>query len=147
MIAIDTNILVRVATRDNERQAKIAEAVLPGETVWIGHTVLLELEWVLRSQYDFSVAIIHEFLASLIEFESIHVEAPDSIAHALEIYAQTGDFADALHFARRPVGSTILTFDKKFARKSERASGAVNVLPSSKKREARETYTKPFLKA
>ena len=51
MIAFDTNLLVRIAVNDDEKQAEIAEQLLETHQVFIPRTVLLETEWVLRSIY------------------------------------------------------------------------------------------------
>lgn len=53
MIAIDTNVLVRLLVNDDEAQGSRARAVFEVEEIWIGKTVLLETFWVLRSVYDF----------------------------------------------------------------------------------------------
>ena len=54
MRAIDTNIVVRYLTVDHPQQAARARAIIEGGDVFVGTTVLLESEWVLRSVYSFS---------------------------------------------------------------------------------------------
>ena len=50
MRAVDTNVLVRLITRDDARQATAAESyVTPGG--WVGHLVLAETTWVLSAVY------------------------------------------------------------------------------------------------
>ena len=44
MIAVDTNVLIRLITRDDPRQAARAASLMQTEEVWIGKTVLLETE-------------------------------------------------------------------------------------------------------
>src|SRR5882724_7822171 len=52
MTALDTNVLVRIITNDDRAQANRAATFLrEQERVFIAKTVLLELEWVLRSAY------------------------------------------------------------------------------------------------
>ena len=46
MHAVDTNVLVRLITRDDEKQVAIAEAFI-GRGVWAPHVVLAETMWVL----------------------------------------------------------------------------------------------------
>ena len=53
MISPDTNVLVRVLTNDDEKQADLAAEVLSANDVFLAKTVLLELEWVLRYSYEF----------------------------------------------------------------------------------------------
>ena len=49
MRAVDTNVLVRYYLRDDPAQARLAEGVLSAGAVFVPKTVVLELEWVLRS--------------------------------------------------------------------------------------------------
>jgi len=53
MIAIDTNIIIRFLTHDNERQYKKAFSVFNSQEIFIPDTVILETEWVLRYAYSF----------------------------------------------------------------------------------------------
>ena len=48
MIAVDTNVLVRLLTGDEPEQAAAARRLFASEAIWIGKTVLLETGWVLR---------------------------------------------------------------------------------------------------
>ena len=51
MRAVDTNVLVRLATRDHAQQTTAAEAfIAPGG--WVPHLVLVEAMWVLASVYE-----------------------------------------------------------------------------------------------
>ena len=52
MIALDTNVLVRLVTGDDATQAKRAAARIDtGDAFFVSLTVALELEWVLRGAY------------------------------------------------------------------------------------------------
>ena len=52
MIALDTNVLVRLVTGDDATQAKRAAARFEtGDAFFVSLTVALELEWVLRGAY------------------------------------------------------------------------------------------------
>ena len=48
MRAVDTNVLVRLATRDDARQTAAAEAFVAAGA-WVSHLVLVEVVWVLAS--------------------------------------------------------------------------------------------------
>jgi predicted nucleic-acid-binding protein len=52
MIAVDTNVVVRLLTKDDLKQTA-AESLFAVEPIWIAKTVLLETIWVLRSLYGF----------------------------------------------------------------------------------------------
>ncbi|MCP5410517.1 MAG: PIN domain-containing protein, partial [Chromatiaceae bacterium] len=52
MIGVDTNVLVRLLTRDDEAQFRKALKLFQQEEIFIPKTVFLETEWVLRYAYD-----------------------------------------------------------------------------------------------
>ena len=65
MTAVDTNILVRLVTGDNPRQAAATKSLFAVEPIWIAKTVLLETACVLRSLYGFeNAAIMDAFMKS-----------------------------------------------------------------------------------
>ena len=51
MRAVDTNVLVRLLTRDDAAQLAAAEAFV-GPGAWVSHIVLVEACWVLTSVYQ-----------------------------------------------------------------------------------------------
>ena len=53
MIAVDTNVVVRLFTRDDPEQFDRAEACFADADVFIPDSVLLETAWVLESVYSF----------------------------------------------------------------------------------------------
>lgn len=52
MIAVDTNIVIRFLTRDDEQQYQQAYALFQHYQISIANTVFLETEWVLRYAYE-----------------------------------------------------------------------------------------------
>ena len=59
MIAVDTNVVVRIVTADDPEQTEVARKMLQdAERLWLPKTVLLETEWVLRHGYDLSREVI-----------------------------------------------------------------------------------------
>ena len=58
MIGIDTNLLVRLFTNDDVKQARYAEKLIENNIVFISKSVLLETEWVLRYTYELGPDII-----------------------------------------------------------------------------------------
>lgn len=120
MIAIDTNMLVRLVVDDHPAQAKIVENLLKTRHAWISRTVLLETEWVLRCVYKFSREQIYEFLQLLLQAENAEVENSLAVTRALEWYHCGADFADALHLA--VCGSTVMhTFNRGFCKAAREA--------------------------
>lgn len=116
MRAIDTNILVRFLTGDDEKQANAARKVLEGGNVFVAVTVILEAEWVLRAGYGFSRTEIAVALRAVGGLPGISLEDPSVIAQALEWLEEGMDFADALHLARSGHCSAFVTFDRKLAK-------------------------------
>ena len=51
MLAVDTDVIVRLLTGDNERQSVTAKALFDSQRIWIAKTVLIETDWVLRNHY------------------------------------------------------------------------------------------------
>ncbi len=57
--SLDTNVLVRLIVQDDEQQALVVAKLLArhakkSESLFVAVTVMLELEWVLRSRYRFT---------------------------------------------------------------------------------------------
>ncbi|EIC20351.1 type II toxin-antitoxin system VapC family toxin [Thiorhodovibrio frisius] len=129
MIAVDTNVLVRYVTNDDPDQAQRAVNMLAGsQTVFIPHSVLLEMEWVLRAVYDLDRAAILTAFRQVLGLPNTQVDAPGLVALTLERYEQGFDFADALHVALAGSASPLFTFDSRFARLADAAGLAVEIL-------------------
>lgn len=119
MIAVDTNVLVRYLTNDDPEQARRAVAVLAGaDAILVPHTVLLELEWVLRAAYDVPAETIHRSLLQVLGLANVRVEKPQQVASALSWYEHGMDFADALHLALATGANQLVTFDQRFITKA-----------------------------
>jgi predicted nucleic-acid-binding protein len=113
MLAVDTNVVVRLLTGDNPAQAARARAIFQRETVFVVKTVILETEWVLRSLYRFDAIRILDAFTSLIALPNVVCEDLASVANAIE-WARAGiDFADALHLASGGPAGRFATFDRK----------------------------------
>jgi predicted nucleic-acid-binding protein len=113
MIAIDTNIVVRLLTRDDDDQYQKAYKLFNEHVVFIADTVILETEWVLRFAYNFDNQHIANALAKLFGLPNVHINHPALLAQALAWHMQGLDFADAFHLANSQQCTTFFTFDKK----------------------------------
>jgi predicted nucleic-acid-binding protein len=118
--AVDTNVLIRFLTADDAKQAKQARDLIEAGDVFIGTTVVLETEWVLRSGYGFSVDQIVQGLRGLGGLAGVVLEEPAETAQALDWMSDGMDFADALHLARSSHCSAFATFDRKLAARAKR---------------------------
>lgn len=127
MTAVDTNVLIRIVTNDDKAQATRAAAFLrKQDRVYLAKSVLLEVEWVLRSAYRFGRPEILAALRSLIDTRNVEVEDEDAVAQALDWYGKGMDFADSLHLASTGVERSFVTFDTGLLLKARRL-GAGNV--------------------
>jgi predicted nucleic-acid-binding protein len=118
VIAVDTNVIVRLLVNDDAEQARRARELFEHERVWIGATVLLETAWVLDSCYGFSADEVAAALTGLLGLPNVSVEDGEAVARALAAVAKGVEFADALHLVRAPVEvGTFVTFDASLARR------------------------------
>ena len=118
MIAIDTNILVRIVTNDDPEQALRAANILQNQAVFITKTVILELEWVLRFSYSLERTIILSTLQKILTTDSFTIEQNSAIEQSLLWYEKGMDFADALHLACSLHVDKFVSFDKKLIKKA-----------------------------
>ena len=124
MIALDTNLLVRLLVNDDPAQAAKVEAWLgkqasPARPAWVDHVVLCELAWVLERSYGYPRSDVNVCITALLTHKSLKVESPELVRQALAFHAsQRADFSDYLLAARaQAAGYTpVLTFDKKAAK-------------------------------
>jgi predicted nucleic-acid-binding protein len=121
MIAVDTNVLVRLLTGDDPKQGAAARALFARESIWIAKTVLLETEWVLRSLYGFEEGAIRDAFTKLLGLKNVRAEDESSVAAALSLTAHGIEFADALHLSSRPPDTQFVSFDRSFVQRARRA--------------------------
>lgn len=121
MIAVDTNVVVRYLTGDHPRQSSIARALIGANDVFLGRTVILECEWVLRSVYGFSPPEVCKALRAFAGLPRISVEDLGMVVRALDLAENGVDFADALHLAAAGHCETFVTFDRAFVKSAKQA--------------------------
>jgi len=119
LIALDTNVLVRVVTRDDPDQVAAALKLMESSRLFVTKTVLLELEWVLRYSYDLDRKTIGEALFRLLGLRDLEIEDRESVIRAHAWYVAGMDFADALHLAASSSAARLATFDRRFAKKAK----------------------------
>ncbi len=126
MPALDTNVLVRYIVQDDPAQlaaAKhlISRCVAQGSTLFVPVTVVLELEWVLRSRFEFGKDDVLMILASLFSAAELTFESERALEVALQLFRKgSADFADCLHVALTTQAGEqpLWTFDKAAAKVS-----------------------------
>lgn len=124
MPGLDTNVLVRWLAADDDAQTAQVQALFDaarsaGDTLFVPTTVVLELEWVLRSRYGMDKSAVLLGLNALLETQEIVLQSEAAIEHALHAYRQgRAEFADCLHAGLCAAAghAPLLTFDAKAAR-------------------------------
>ena len=116
MIAVDTNILVRLIVEDDEAQVVRALALAEHEPFFIGYSVLCELDWVLQSRYDYDRRRIVAAVNALTELIEISFVNADDVRWALDCHARAGELADYLHMASAREIGRFASFENKLKR-------------------------------
>ena len=129
MVSVDTNVVIRLLTRDDEAQYGKAYRLFDKKTVFVSDTVLLETEWVLRYAYELDRGLINESLAGLLGLPNVRTAHPALIQEALQWHRDGLDFADALHLAMSGHCDTMATFDKAFIKTAKGRSSCEVSLP------------------
>jgi predicted nucleic-acid-binding protein len=122
MIAIDTNVIIRLLTRDDAVQYETSRNIFTDEEVYIADTVILETEWVLRYAYEFEPAVICQALHKLFGLRNVHLSNAPLVAQALDWHQYGLDFADAFHLALSQHHPVLKTFDDKFIKRAKKLS-------------------------
>jgi predicted nucleic-acid-binding protein len=129
VIALDTNVLVRLVTADDTRQLRAAEAVFESGDLWVCKTVLLETEWVLHYSYELGPSAIREVFRRLLGYSELQVEDRSAVLWALTLYDQGFDFADALRLASSGGADRFATFNRPLAKRIRRLDDGPVVVP------------------
>jgi predicted nucleic-acid-binding protein len=118
VIAVDTNIIVRLVAGDDEVQLESVRQLMSARELFVPLTVLLETAWVLRSRYGYGRERIVEALANLVSLEGVAVEEPELVTWALDRHRTGSDFADCVHLVASRDAEAFATFDRELAAKA-----------------------------
>jgi predicted nucleic-acid-binding protein len=120
LIAIDTNVLVRLLVDDEPAQHEAARRFVrnrlsAAEPGYLSLLVLAETYWTLARTYKFGAEAVKTALLAVLDSEQVSVERLDLVRLALA--DPTVDFADHLiHLIGKDAGClATITFDKRFA--------------------------------
>lgn len=115
MRAVDTNVLVRLLTRDDADQVAAAEAYTAGGA-WVSHLVLAEALWVLASVYEIRPEKVALAVEMLLQHKDLTIQDADVVAAALEQFRSRPalGFSDCLilEIARKAGHLPLGTFDR-----------------------------------
>lgn len=115
MRAVDTNLLVRLITRDDTKQVAVAEAFV-AQGAWVPHLAVAEATWVLSSVYDRGPEAIATAVEMLLSHEHLTVQDSETVAAAVTQFRQHPKvgFSDCLlvEVARKAGHVPLGTFDR-----------------------------------
>lgn len=121
MKAVDTNILIRFLTGDDEGQAKKVYAIFKNaesenKELFVPLLVILEAIWVLESVYEISRTEILDSIGDLLLMPILKFDQPSALQQFVH-FAQGNeyDLSDLLiaHSAKANGCEAVITFDKK----------------------------------
>lgn len=115
MRAVDTNVLVRLVTRDDARQVAAAEAFVD-KGAWVSNIVLVEASWVLETVYERKAPEIAAAIEMFLNQKNLTIQDADAVSSALERFRKRPalGFSDCLllELARKAGHLPLGTFDR-----------------------------------
>jgi len=119
MRAVDTNVLVRLVTRDDRKQVAAAESFI-SKGAWVSTLVLVEATWVLAAVYELAHPEVATAVDMLLHHRDLTIQDSDTVATALEHYRRRPvlGFSDCLilEVARKAGHVPLGTFDRDLAK-------------------------------
>ena len=119
MRAVDTNVLVRLITRDDARQAAAADGFIE-KGAWVSILALAETMWVLTTSYGLSPANIATAIDMLLNHKDLTLQDSEAVAAALDLFRSRRALGFSaclmLELARKAGHLPLGTFDRNFAR-------------------------------
>lgn len=116
--AVDTNVLLRFLVDDGSEHVASARRIFANENVFVPLSVMLESEWVLRSNFSFHRSQICDAFDRLLGLDKVAIQDTKIVDSAVSSMRDGMDFADALHLHSSASCDTFYTFDKKLVRKA-----------------------------
>lgn len=98
MRAADTNVVVRLIARDDEKQVVQAERFV-SKGAWVSLLVLQESIWVLKNGYGRNRAEVASIVEMMLEHDQLALESSNVVKDALEELRSSGrgvEFSDCL---------------------------------------------------
>jgi predicted nucleic-acid-binding protein len=119
MRAVDTNVLVRLITRDDPKHTTAAESFIE-KGAWISPLVLAEAIWVLDSVYELNPKEQAIAIEMLLNHRSLVLHNRETVTAALELFRERPalGFSDCLilESARKAGHLPLGTFDRNLAK-------------------------------
>ena len=113
--AVDSNVLVRLVTRDDAKQVAAAEAFV-ARGAWVPHLALAEATWFLTSVYDRGPEEIATAVEMLLNHQHLTLQDSEAVAAAVARFRRRPalGFSDCLvlEVARKAGHLPLGTFDR-----------------------------------
>ncbi len=116
MIAVDSNVLIRLAVRDDSDQTLraerlVAKAIAQGKSIAVSTTVVVETVWAMRKPYKLPKSEIMNFIGNLIVNRSVDLLDRNLIIEATDLYGGLPvDFADCVISLQASDAGAVPTF-------------------------------------
>lgn len=121
MIGLDTNVLIRYLTRDDESQYRATMKLLMRKSArfFVADLVLVETDWVLSSLYDWTRDEIADAFTRLLQIHNLQFEDEDRLRLSLAAVRRGADLSDELLIAmsRHQGCREFATFDATVAKR------------------------------
>lgn len=115
MRAVDTNVLVRLLTRDEPKQVAVADAFAQNGA-WVSVLALAEATRVLTAVYERDARQVARAVEMLLNHQHLALQEPEAVRAALETFRRrpTLGFSDCLlvELARKAGHLPLGTFDR-----------------------------------
>lgn len=119
MRSVDTNVLVRLITRDDSHQTAAAEAFIQ-QGAWVSLLALVEAVWVLGAVYRLDAQDLVTCIEMLLNHSSLTIQQADAVEAALDLFRSKPSlgFSDCLmvEVARKAGHLPLGTFDRSLAK-------------------------------
>ena len=119
MRAVDTNVLVRLITRDDSRQVAAADTFVE-KGAWVSILALAEASWVLDSVYELGAMDLAVAIDMLLNHKDLTMQDPEVVVAALDLFRQRPSFGFSdclmLELARKAGHLPLGTFDRELGK-------------------------------
>lgn len=119
MRAVDTNVLVRLVTRDDVRQTEAAESFV-ANGAWVPQLALAEATWVLTTVYGLDAPAISRAVEMMLDHKDLTLQESEVVRNALIRFTKRPalGFSDCLmlEVARKAGHMPLGTFDRNLAK-------------------------------
>lgn len=120
MLAIDTNVFLRIFVSDNDIQSLKAKKFIQAERVlFVSTIVFCETIWVLTSYFKYNKSQLSEFLEKVLKAHQFVFEHKDALWEAFQLYQHSNiGITDCIisTIAKTHGCNAVATFDKKAAK-------------------------------